>query len=185
MSKESTRRDFLKVSSMGAAAIAGAALADSPARSSEKGAAGEISVWTTDDNQRCARGPALSWQKASGSGASAITLEPDRKFQPIFGFGAAFTDSACYTFNRLDPAARERLFHQIFSPSEMGFNVCRTCIGASDYSRNVYSFDEGEPDPDLQRFSIDHDREYILPMLREARKANPDLFLFSTPWSPP
>ena len=67
----------------------------------------------------------------------------------------------------------------MFSPSEMGFNVCRTCIGASDYSRNVYSFDEGEPDPDLQRFSIDHDREYILPMLREARKANPDLFLFS------
>jgi glucosylceramidase len=185
MSKESTRRDFLKVSSMGAAAIAGVALADSPARSSAKAAAGEISVWTTDDNQRCARGAALSWQNASGSSASGIVLNPDKKFQPILGFGAAFTDAACFTFNRLDPTAREKLFHQMFSPSEMGLNVCRTCIGASDYSVKAYSFDEGDPDPDLQRFSIDYDRAYILPMLREARKANPDLFLFSTPWSPP
>ena len=65
-------------------------------------------------------------------------------------------------------------------------NVCRTCIGASDYSRTVYSFDEStEPDPELKKFSIDHDKAYILPMLREARKANPELFLFSSPWSPP
>jgi glucosylceramidase len=185
MSKESTRRDFLKVSSMGAAAIAGVALADSPARSSAKGAAGQISVWTTDENQRCTRGSALSWQNASGSCAAAIVLDPDKKVQPILGFGAACTDAACFTFNRLDPAAREKLFHLMFSPSEMGLNVCRTCIGASDYSVKAYSFDEGDPDPDLQRFSIDYDRAYILPMLREARKVNPDLFLFSTPWSPP
>jgi len=49
----------------------------------------------------------------------------------------------------------------------------------------MYSFDEGEPDPDLKRFSIEHDRAYVWPTLREARKANPDLFLFSSPWSPP
>src|SRR5436305_10640954 len=109
MSKESTRRDFLKVSSMGAAAIAGVALADSPASSTAKREAGEISVWTTDDNQRCARGPALSWQNAAGSGASAIVLDAGKKYQPIHGFGAAFTDAACFTFDRLDPSAREKL----------------------------------------------------------------------------
>jgi glucosylceramidase len=67
----------------------------------------------------------------------------------------------------------------------MGLNVCRTCIGASDYSTEAYSYDEGEPDPELKRFSIDRDREYILPMLRQARGLNPDLFLFASPWSPP
>jgi len=103
----------------------------------------------------------------------------------VLGFGAAFTDAACYTFSRLGPAAREALFHELFHPSEMGLSVCRTCIGSSDYSTEVYSYDEGEPDPELQRFSIDHDRSYLLPMLREARKTNPDLFLFSSPWSPP
>jgi glucosylceramidase len=67
----------------------------------------------------------------------------------------------------------------------MGFSVCRTCIGASDYSTKVFSYDEGEVDPSLSRFSIEQDRAYVLPILREARKANPDLFLFSSPWSPP
>src|ERR1700694_4199336 len=37
----------------------------------------------------------------------------------------------------------------------------------------------------MTKFSIAHDKEYILPVLREARKMNPDLFLFSSPWSPP
>jgi glucosylceramidase len=65
-------------------------------------------------------------------------------------------------------------------------NVCRTCIGASDYSRSVYSFDEStEPDPEMKKFSIEHDTAYILPVLRDARQANPELFLFSSPWSPP
>ena len=67
----------------------------------------------------------------------------------------------------------------------MGLNVCRTCVGSSDYSTKVYSYDEGGPDPELQHFSIEPDRAYILPMLREARKVNPDLFIFASPWSPP
>lgn len=186
LSTESTRRDFLKISSLGAAAIAGGVLAESSTPASAEPTPGEISVWTTDDHQRCARGSSISWHPASSSGpASTVSLDPKNKFQPILGFGAAMTDAACFTFNRLDPAAREKLFHELFSPSEMGLNVCRTCIGSSDYSTKVYSYDEGDPDPDLKRFSIDHDRAYILPMLREARKANPDLFLFSSPWSPP
>jgi glucosylceramidase len=128
--------------------------------------------------------PSLSWKAGSASG-SVIELNPDKEFQEMLGFGAAFTDAACYTFNRLEPSAREALFRELFHPAEMGLNVCRTCIGASDYSTEVFSYDEGEPDPEMKRFSIAHDEAYVLPMLREARKQNPDLFLFSSPWSPP
>jgi glucosylceramidase len=67
----------------------------------------------------------------------------------------------------------------------LGLSVGRICVGSSDYSTKLYSFDDGDADPDLTRFSIEHDREYILPMLRQARQVNPDLFLFSSPWSPP
>jgi glucosylceramidase len=184
MRKKSSRRDFLKISGLGAAALAGSE-ALLPIAADASSASGEISVWTTDEKQRCAPGASISWKPGVASSPATISLDPGKRFQPILGFGAAFTDAACYTFNRLDSAVREKLFHELFSPSEMNFNVCRTCIGSSDYSREAYTFDEGEPDPDLQRFSIDHDRAYILPMLREARKANPDLFLFSSPWTPP
>lgn len=114
-----------------------------------------------------------------------MTLDPGKRFQDVLGFGAAFTDAACYTFNRLEAAARESLFHELFHPAEMGLNLCRTCIGASDYSTEVFSYDEGDPDPEMKRCSIAHDQAYVLPMLREARKVNPELFLFSSPWSPP
>ena len=41
---------------------------------------------------------------------------------------------------------------ELFAPDEMALSVCRTCIGASDYSRTVYSFDESaEPDPELTK----------------------------------
>jgi glucosylceramidase len=189
MSRQHSRRDFLKLTSMGAAALASVGAVPVQPQQSHSGASikgRDISIWVTDDDQRLKRDSAVSWQRAnSQSTENVITLNPDKKFQDILGFGAAFTDAACYTLNRLTPAARAELFHQLFDPSEMGLNVCRTCIGSSDYATKAYSYCDGEVDPELKRFSIEHDRAYILPMLREARKANPDLFLFSSPWSPP
>ena len=181
-----SRREFLKLSAAGLAAGTASFVPSLSQNSFAASAPGTISVWVTNDKLRYAPSQNLTWKPAStGTSRNTISLQPNTKFQEIIGFGAAFTDAACYTFNRLDPAVREKLFHELFSPSEMGFNVCRTCIGASDYATKVYSYNEGEPDPELTRFSIDHDREYILPILRSARNVNPDLFLFSSPWSPP
>src|SRR5271165_3741725 len=148
-----SRREFAKLSALG---LAGGAIGVPmlSKNSSAASAPGSISVWVTNDKSRYASGPELAWKPASGgSPANAITLHPEIKFQPILGFGAAFTDAACYMFNQLAPPSRAQLFHELFSPSEMGFSVCRTCIGSSDYSTKVYGFDEGAPDPDLTRFS--------------------------------
>lgn len=181
MSNEQTRRTFLKLSALGLAASTSSRFSvATPAPQ-----AGEIAVRVTSGNLRYAAAPALSWQPGESTGDNVLTLDPSKKFQDILGFGAAFTDAACYTFNRLDAPARANLFHELFHPAEMGLNVCRTCIGSSDYSTEMFSYDEGEPDPEMKRFSIAHDQAYVLPVLREARKANSDLFLFSSPWSPP
>jgi len=104
---------------------------------------GEIAVRVTGGSQRYATAAPLTWRSSTAAPENAITLDPTTKFQEMLGFGAAFTDAACYTFNRLSSAAREELFHDLFHPGEMGLNVCRTCIGASDYSTEVFSYDEG------------------------------------------
>lgn len=182
MSKETTRREFLKSSALGVAATAMAG--PLPLLATEGVENPEIRAWVTSDKNRFTPMAPMRW-RAAGPSAQAIVLNPATKFQQILGFGAAFTDAACYMFNQLTPGAREHLFHELFHPSEMRLSVCRTCIGSSDYSTKAYTYDEGEPDPELKRFSIEHDRQYILPMLREARKVNRDLFLFSSPWSPP
>jgi glucosylceramidase len=192
MARTTSRRSFLELSALG---LAAAVAPDEMVRPSPEVSrpntespkeGSEISIWVTSGADRFAAGPKNTWHPESEkSSADQILLNPATRYQEILGFGGAFTDAACFTFNRLDPAAREKLFHELFHPSEMGLSTGRICVGSSDYSTKMYSFDEGEPDPELKRFSIEHDREYILPILREARKANPHLFLFSSPWSPP
>lgn len=192
MAGQSSRRDFLGLSALGLAAAMGrknavgqAASLGGPLNETPKVGA-EISIWVTSGQERFAAAPQAIWGPAPETpGADQIRLDPGKKFQEILGFGGAFTDAACYVFSQLAPSAREQLFHEMFHPSEMGLSVCRICVGSSDYALKLYSFDEGEPDPDLTRFSIEHDRAYILPVLRQARLVNPDLFLFASPWSPP
>ncbi len=179
-----TRRDFVKLTSAGLLSLARTSSAQTqPAPASLR--SGEIAVCVTAGNNRFAPAASLAWQPVTKSSNGAIIIDPSTSFQEILGFGAALTDAACYTINQLSPAARGQLFHELFHPSQMGLSVCRMCIGASDYSTRVYSYDEGGPDPELSRFSIDHDREYIIPTLRSARTQNPGLFLLASPWSPP
>src|SRR5690348_15092386 len=188
MPPEHTRREFLKFSTAGLAAGAAIEALGTPAVSSAtQSESGTINVWVTDDKRRFESASPVSWRKSPSRKPSGetITLNQEKTFQEILGFGAAFTDASCYIFSQLSPEAREQLFHQLFHSSKLGLSVCRTCIGASDYSTELYSFDEGGADPDLERFSIEHDQKYFLPALQQARKVNPDLFLFSSPWSPP
>jgi len=178
---QSTRRKFLKAASATAAALAVSHRIPVWASSSSP-----VRVWSTYRDRRYAHGEPLAWKPGTAAAADAIALDPSATRQQILGFGAALTDASCYVLSQMPDAPREEIMHELFAPGEMALNVCRTCIGASDYSRNVYSFDESsEPDPELKKFSIDHDKAYILPMLRQARKENPELFLFSSPWSPP
>jgi len=121
-------------------------------------------------------------EKRRGSGCDG---GPTKPAQTILGFGAAFTDAACYTLSRLSDDDRANLLHTMFGQDQHALSVGRISIGASDYSTAAYSYDDGAADPELKRFSIDHDRDYILPILRAALRVNPDLFLFASPWSPP
>jgi glucosylceramidase len=180
MTKRS-RRNFLK-SATAAAVISVTSRVPSLAEASPS----PVRVWSTYRDRRHAQAEPLAWKSGASAGANAIVIDPSATRQEMLGFGAAMTDASCYVLSRLDDTERRAVMHELFAPDEMALNVCRTCIGASDYSRSVYSFDESpKPDPELRKFSIEHDRAYILPVLREARRANPDLFLFSSPWSPP
>jgi len=65
------------------------------------------------------------------------------------------------------------------------FNYCRLPVGANDYSATWYSLDETPGDFDLKYFSIDHDKQILIPYIKEALQRRPDLKLFASPWSPP
>ena len=173
-----SRRGFVGLTTVGAAAMSQTVPASAQA-------AGTIAVQQTADAKRFSEEPALKWRPAEGSSNEAIVLDPSRTYQEMLGFGGALTDAAAYMINQLDVPSREKFLRELYDPSELGLEVTRVCVGSSDYAATMYSYDEGDPDPDVQRFSINHDKAYILPQLRTARKYNPSLFLFASPWSPP
>jgi glucosylceramidase len=148
--------------------------------------AAPVRAWMTSDEDRCREIPVPAWQSSSAGNLPAVEIDSSQSFQSILGFGGAFTDASCYLFSKMDAGPRAKLLQEFFGPGGLGLSVGRTCIGSSDYSCSAYSFDDSpSPDPELKNFSIEHDRAYILPTLREALRVNPDLYLFSTPWSPP
>jgi glucosylceramidase len=193
-----SRRAFIKTSVLGLGALGASASASASATvcksdpfvmapdAAAKQLASDIAVWFTNGKQRFAAGRPIQWQPASTPTATdLIQLIAANKFQDILGFGGCFSDASCYVINQLHPPLREQLLHEMFHPREMGLSVNRTCVGAADSAAKLYSYDDGDADPELNRFSIDHDREYILPVLRRVREINPDVFYFSSPWSPP
>ena len=143
-------------------------------------------VFVTSDTKKHEELPAPSWTTQQPSSSSeTVQIEASQQFQPMLGFGCAYTDAACFLLSGMQPSARQTFLEDTFSPRKMNLNVGRTSIGASDYSRDLYNYDDVPDDIEMKHFSIAHDEAYILPMLREMRRLNPELFLLSTPWSPP
>lgn len=145
-----------------------------------------IRMVVTSERQRHAENPSLAWGKKSAAVASdVVAVDGSQRYQPILGFGAALTDASCFLLSQMDRASRQRFLSETYSPQHMGLNFGRCAIGSSDYSRSVFNYDDVAGDVEMRHFSTAHDDKYLLPMMREIRKVNPDLFLLATPWSPP
>ncbi|MBV8672336.1 MAG: hypothetical protein JOZ33_02790 [Acidobacteriaceae bacterium] len=180
---KSDRRTFLKLA---AVAASGAASRSLHALTALSAPGNGMRAWRTAGSQRFQSIEAPVWQTGASGSQPSIHLDPSQRYQQVLGFGAALTDASCYLLEQLDAPGRAAILEECFGPSGLRLSVARTTIGSSDYSVNAYSYDESPvPDPDLTHFSIEHDRTYILPLLRQARQVNPDLFYFSSPWSPP
>ncbi len=116
-----------------------------------------------------------------------IIVDDDKTFQTIEGFGGSFTDAAAITFGKLPKEKQEQFLKACFDPVEgNGYNLCRTTIHSCDYSDEMYTYDDVEGDKELTHFSIEHDRQYRIPMIKGAMEASGgNLRFFASPWSPP
>jgi glucosylceramidase len=152
-----------------------------------------VDVWlTTSDMKNLLSAQTPLALSAAGPDGRIPTIDVDatQTFQGIDGFGAAMTDSAAYVLtNDLSDTQRQDLMAKLFDPDlGIGLSYLRLPMGASDYtSVGSYTYDDvnSGADPSLAKFSIDHDRAYILPRLKEALAINPSVKIMATPWSPP
>ena len=143
-------------------------------------------LYVTDAMEKYAERPGLQWSAAAARVPGAtIEIDSTLEYQPILGFGAALTEASCFLLHSMPAPARHVFLSETYSPLGLNLTLGRSCIGASDYSRSIYSYDDVPDDMNLDHFSLKHDEACVLPTLREIRQINPQLFLMATPWSPP
>ena len=121
---------------------------------------------------------------SEGKIVSEINLNPEEKLQTITGFGGAFTESSAYLLNQMSPKKRDQIIKAYFSNDGAAYSLTRTHMNSCDFSLSNYSYTAVEGDTELEHFSIDHDKDDLIPMIKAAQEASKDGFkLFGSPWT--
>ena len=154
------------------------------------GAPVEFWLSTQSLSQKLSPQPPLLFRAAESTSTNRIEIDEHTAYQKILGFGSSLEPTTCSNFWRLAAGERERLMTRLVDAEKgIGMNLMRLCIGTPDFTGDAwYSYCDlprGETDPELKRFSIDRDRAYILPIVQLARRTNPAMLYFASPWSPP
>lgn len=122
---------------------------------------------------------------ASLSGIDTVLPEREVNNDSFIGYGVAITGSSCYNLMKMEPTERHELLTRLYGKDGLHFGIGRLTIGASDYSPELYTYDDTFGDTELKDFSIDRDRKYVIPIIKEILDIAPDIKLFASPWSPP
>lgn len=125
-----------------------------------------------------------------GRGSSYLRPRRSTTYQTVLGFGGAFTESASYVFSKLNSSLQAKVLDMYFSDSGLQYNMARLPIGSCDFSLGNYNYDGVKDDVSLEHFSIDHDKELVIPFIKGAlevrrRWTSERLNIVASPWSPP
>lgn len=152
----------------------------------------EVHWWLSseDGTQQLSQQPALSFGDGNSLEAIPVDIDPTKTYQSILGLGSSLEHATCHNLSKLPEPERNDVIRRIVDPElGIGMNLMRICIGTSDFvGEPWYSYNDlpdGNEDLELEHFSIEKDREYVLPVLKKALEYNPDLLFFASPWSPP
>ena len=139
-------------------------------------------IYTTDSKSEFKKSKLFD---NAGVMPGAVSLNLGDEVKSCFkGFGVALTGSSCYLLSKMDKEKRVELLNSVYGSDGLNLSVARLSIGPSDYSPDIYSYCDRE-DMSLSEFSIERDREYIIPMIKEVIRVNPNIRFFASPWSPP
>lgn len=134
---------------------------------------------------------ANSWLIKSNSplpNSVLLNINPEKKFQEIWGFGASVTESCLGLVDKLSTVERQQLMRGLFSPDKgAGFSYLRIPIGANDFSNGDYTLNDTKNNVlDLKLKNFRKDKlEAFIEFIKEAQTYNPEIKIMITPWTAP
>jgi glucosylceramidase len=150
----------------------------------------QVTVYTTAANteHRIAQTDTASFKEMGQPLETQICVfvDPSKTYQTFMGIGAAMTDASAETFAKMPKAKQQEIMTAYFDPSKgIGYTLGRTNIHSCDFSSGSYTYVQ-EGDKDLKTFSIEHDKQFRIPFIKQAiAAAGGKLTMYATPWSPP
>ncbi|RKD90937.1 glycoside hydrolase family 30 protein [Mangrovibacterium diazotrophicum] len=115
----------------------------------------------------------------------SIFVNPAKTFQSVLGIGGAITDASAEVFAKLSDEKQQEFLDAYYGKEGIDYSLMRTHINSCDFSSASYTYIE-EGDKDLKTFSIEHDQQFRIPMIKRAMaEAGEQMTLFVSPWSPP
>jgi len=150
----------------------------------------QVTVYTTADktDHRISLTDTLSFKPMGQPKETQICVfvDPTRQFQTFLGVGGALTDSSAETFAMLPKEKQREILNAYFDDKQgIGYKLARTNIHSCDFSSGSYTY-VNEGDKELKSFSIEHDKQYRIPFIKQALAATGGkLNIFASPWSPP
>lgn len=116
---------------------------------------------------------------------NSIFVNPNNTFQTLIGIGGAITDASAEVFAKLTKEKQEELITAYYGNEGIAYTLLRTSIHSCDFSSGSFTYIE-EGDKELKTFSIEHDRQFRLPMIKKAiEEAGGTMLFYASPWSPP
>jgi len=91
------------------------------------------------------------------------------------GLGGAITEATAYNFSKLSVAKQKKLLDAYYGKDGLDYRWCRLPIGSCDFCLEPFEYN-------LKHFSIEHDKQWVIPMLKQVKK---DITFIAAPWSPP
>ncbi|CAG2176560.1 unnamed protein product [Oppiella nova] len=116
-----------------------------------------------------------------------VTIDKTQKYQTIFGFGGAFTDTTGQMLKTVNQSLADLLIDSYFSDNGIEYSMARIPIAGTDFSDRPYSYDDVDGDLELKHFALQkEDLEWKIPYIQRALKVSPHkIKFFGSPWSPP
>ena len=123
--------------------------------------------------------------EADAPAEASVVVDLKAVNQTVEGFGSCFNELGWTSLSELSEADRAAILQDLFTPAGMNLTMARMPVGANDFSVDFYSYDDVPGDLALEHFSIDRDRQRLIPFIRAAKAVNPALRIWASPWCPP
>ena len=153
----------------------------------------DVDFWLTNGDRSVLfrkQAGSLLWSTAGSPTGNYIDVDESQSFQSIDGFGYTLTGGSATLINSLPATSRDELLNELFRHDStfIGISYLRISIGASDLSSTTFTYDDvpaGQTDVNLQQFTIDKEKQDLIPVLKKILAINPSIRIMGSPWSAP